>query len=285
MRKIIAFLIVLSIIVSALPVVYAAEEVSKNYFTDSFSGNLNQALATSSTEGYNGWVTQNDGDYESALDEGTSMTITEDPKNPSNMVLKLTRTKADGTGTILRGIHAIPNGVRLNGDTCDAVKIGMRFMYTSSNNYLLYMDPFLTQLRQDSWQVTNGTPTVKTDYPADKVNIMRNSPNQWIDIEFVLDYRKQTISLFADDELVHSFENIVPPEVSSISLLQTRHQRQSATTMYIDDLYVEGVNLIASYEADSVLYSTNDGKTFTSTAMEYAFWLRTLVIISGNFVS
>lgn len=263
MRKLIVALLTVIIVLSWTSITFAAEEVSTNYFTENFSTSSadDVPLATSTTEGYNGWVLEDDSYYATASAEGTTMTVTTDPKDSTNKVLKLTRTVQSTDTVNLRGIHALKDGTTLNNENSEMVRISMKFMYTQSH-YCLYIEPFLAQMRSDLWQATGGT---STEYTTEQKAIMANSPNEWIDIEFVLNYKKNSISLYANDTLIGTQE-CTPPQVSDITFLQLRHRWQSVTTMYVDDIKVDSVNTIASYKADNVLYTTKDGLTFTSTA-------------------
>ena len=74
------------VIISGITVINVAEKVSVNYFTENFEDEKGQPLATSTTEGYNGWYLESDNPqnkdslaagktrHEAARDEGTTMT-------------------------------------------------------------------------------------------------------------------------------------------------------------------------------------------------------------------
>lgn len=268
MRRIIAVLLVMVLGITMMPSVFAAEEVATNYFTETFTSDTEQPLATSTTKGFNGWVLEKDESstegislYEKSLSEGTKMTVTQDPKDSTNKVLKLERSVSGSSYTNtenLRGIHTLDNGVRLNSGV---IRVSMKYMYTQPY-YCLMIDNIVNQFRQDKWQPSS----TGIDYPSEHTALMAAKANEWHDLEFIMDYDSKKLSLYVDDTLIDSVSDYSVPTLTGISLLQPRHQYQSATTVYIDDIKVDKIDTIASYKADKVFYSTADG-VFTSTAI------------------
>lgn len=279
MRKIIVFMFVVVIAVFAVTTVSAAEQVATRYFTEEFDteATVDQPLATSTSaeDGFNGWVLQRDvpqqtgteytSHFEKATAEGTELTVTADPKDSTNKVLKIKRTKGTDTNSeILQGSRNLNGNVTLNNETCDMVKISMKYMYINGDKYLFTASPAATKIRNDYWTPDGGS---NATYSTDALAIMSKKPNEWIDLEFIMNYKNSTISLYADDVLISTESITTMPEVSKIIFRQDRNSSLAASTIYVDDVYVDAITTVASYKTDKIFYSTANGE-FTATATD-----------------
>ncbi len=263
MKKILSLTLCMMLLVTVfVPSTMAATRVATEYLNETFGTSTKDVFVGSSTvndpSNYGSWILTTT-NYSDA-----TMEIVADPKNSSNMVLKLHRSKQNTGSAPMQAKTLLKDNVKLNSDI---VEISLDIMYDGSvaKGFPLGIEPIGNL---NIWDPTQAGVTDSDNFFLELSKMTKISPttveqrqmmsatNTWRTHKFVIDYNNTTFSWYCEGELIGSLN--AAPAVSYINLFLQKPENRSRNNIYVDNIKVEKITSTTSYEAKSVSYTDSD---------------------------